>query len=80
MLPRDARSKATAAAKEQLSTEFAKVARTTPEEAAAVIMRGVYEKKRRVMIGADAQLIQLMSRLLPESYPSIIKALDRRPR
>ena len=79
-IARDARSKATAAAKEQLSTEFAKVARTTPEEAAAVIMRGVYEKKRRVMIGADAQLIQLMLRLLPESYPSIIKALDRRPR
>ncbi len=79
-IARDARSKATAGEKEKLATQFAQVARTTPEEAAAVIMRGVYEKKRRVMIGADAQLIQLMSRLLPESYPSIIKALDRRPR
>lgn len=77
-IARDARSKGTAAAKEKLAQDFGKAARTTPEKAAAVIMRGVYEKKRRVMIGADAQVIQWMSRLLPESYPSIIKALERR--
>lgn len=77
-IARDARSTGTAAAKQRLADDFGKLARTTPEHAAAVIMRGVYEKKRRVMIGADAQVIQWMSRLLPESYPSILKALDRR--
>ncbi len=79
-IARDARSKESAAVKEKLASDFHRVARTTPEQAAEVILRGVYDKKRRVMIGADAQLIQLMSRLLPEAYPSIIAALDKRGR
>lgn len=79
-IARDARSKGTAAEKEKIASDFARVARTTPEEAASVILRGVYDKKRRVMIGADAHLIHLMSRLLPEGYPSILAALDRRER
>ena len=79
-IARDARSHTSAAVKQKLAADFHRVARTTPEEAAEVILRGVYDKKRRVMIGADAQLIQLMSRLLPEGYPSILAALDKRAR
>ncbi len=79
-IARDARSNGTAAAKEKRAADFSRVARTTPEQAAAVILRGVYDKKRRVMIGADAQIIQLMQRLLPESYPAIVTALEKRSR
>ncbi len=79
-IARDARMTGTAAAKEKLAEDFHRVARTTPEQAAEVILRGVYDKKRRVMVGADAHLIQLMSRLLPEGYPSILAALDKRVR
>ncbi len=79
-IARDARSTGTAAVKQKLATDFHRVARTTPEKAAEVILRGVYDKKRRVMIGADAHLIQLMSRLLPEGYPSILAALDKQVR
>jgi butyryl-CoA dehydrogenase len=76
-IARLARSKSN---KEKLATDFDRVARTTPEQAAAVILRGVYDKKKRVLIGADAQVIQLMARLLPESYPSLIRAVDKRGR
>ena len=76
-IARMARSKSD---KAKLSADFDRAARTTPEQAAAVILRGVYEKKKRVMIGADAQVIQLMARLLPESYPAIIRAVDKRGR
>ena len=79
-IARDARSTGTAAAKKKMADDFGRIAQTTPEKAATTIMRGVYEKKRRVLIGADAQVIHLMSRLLPESYPAIIRALDRRER
>ncbi|MDP2275687.1 MAG: SDR family oxidoreductase [Archangium sp.] len=79
-IARDARSHTSAAVKQKLAADFHRVARTTPEEAAEVILRGVYDKKRRVMIGADAQLIQLMARLLPEGYPSILAAVDKRAR
>jgi len=66
--------------KAKLAADFDRAARTTPEQAAAVILRGVYEKKKRVMVGADAQVIQLMARLLPESYPALIRAVDKRGR
>ena len=66
--------------KAKLAADFDRAARTTPEQAAAVILRGVYEKKKRVLIGADAQVIQLMARLLPESYPALIRAVDKRGR
>ncbi len=79
-IARDARSHTSVAVKQKLAADFHRVARTTPEEAAEVILRGVYDKKRRVMIGADAQLIQLMARLLPEGYPSILAAVDKRAR
>lgn len=43
--------------------EFDKVARTTAAEAAAQILRGVERNKRRVLVGPDAKLIDLVSRL-----------------
>jgi short-subunit dehydrogenase len=67
-----------AVSKERAAQEFARLARTTPEQAADVIMRGVYEKRRQVLIGADAQVIALMSRLMPDSYPSLVRKLERR--
>ena len=79
-IARDARSQGTPEAKQKLAADFAKAARSTPEQAAEVILRGVYDKKKRVMIGADAQVIQLMARLLPESYTSIVTAAARRVR
>lgn len=66
--------------RDKLIGDFDKVARTTPEKAAETIMRGVYDKKRRVLIGADAHAIALMARLLPDSYPSMVRAIDKRVR
>ncbi len=59
--------------KEKLIGKFDQAARTTPEKAAELILRGVYDKRKRVMVGADAVLLQLMQRLAPESYPSLLK-------
>lgn len=75
---RSARVKAEA--RDKLVTDFDKMARTSPEQAAETIMRGVYEKKRRVLIGADAHAISLLSRLMPDSYPSVVRSIDKRVR
>jgi len=40
---------------------------TTPEIAAAEIIRGIRKKKNRVIIGADAKKIDLAARLFPET-------------
>lgn len=42
---------------------FDKIARTTPEGAAEQILRAVQRDKRRVVIGADGKVIDLISRL-----------------
>lgn len=47
---------------------FDKAARTTPERAAAVIVRGMERGDHRVLIGADARMIDWMTRLFPVSY------------
>jgi short-subunit dehydrogenase len=58
--------------KEELIAEFEKAARTTPEKAAAVIIRGIEKNKRRVLIGGDARFVDLVARFLPGSYEKIL--------
>lgn len=48
--------------------EFEKAAKTTPEQAAAIIVEGMEKRAPRVLIGADARFIDLMTRLFPVSY------------
>lgn len=55
--------------------KFAKIARTTPEEAAATIVKGIEKKSPRVLIGADAVAIDVMARTMPESYTTVLGQL-----
>jgi NAD(P)-dependent dehydrogenase (short-subunit alcohol dehydrogenase family) len=48
--------------------EFEKAARTTPEQAAETIVKGMERGQHRVLIGPDARFIDLMVRLFPVSY------------
>lgn len=59
---RNARTRGAVAAAAD-AARFDKVARTTPERAAAVIVKAVLRDKPRVLIGADARAIDLLSRL-----------------
>jgi NAD(P)-dependent dehydrogenase (short-subunit alcohol dehydrogenase family) len=57
---------------------FDRLARTTPEQAAAVIVRGIEKGSPRVLIGADARMIDRIQRLMPERYGAVMDALMRR--
>ena len=48
--------------------EFEKAARTTPEQAAETIIKGMERGSPRVLIGPDARFIDWMVRLFPVSY------------
>ena len=50
------------------AAEFEKAAKTTPEQAAAIIVAGMEAKRPRVLIGKDARFIDWMTRLFPETY------------
>lgn len=66
------------AKRQQFNKRFDKLAMTTPEKAAEIIMRGVHDKKRRVMVGVDSQLIQLTQRLFPETYAEVFSTVERK--
>ncbi len=44
------------------------MARTSPEQAAEIIMKGVKRKKARILVGTDAKVVDLISRLWPSMY------------
>jgi butyryl-CoA dehydrogenase len=59
---------------DQARGDFEKLFRTTPEQAARTILKGVRANKRRVLIGSDALAIDGMQRLLPTSYQRLMVA------
>ncbi len=58
--------------------DFEKAFRVTAENAAEVILRGVQRDARRVLIGLDAHMLDLLQRLLPGHYHGIVAAAARR--
>lgn len=60
---------------ERVKRDFQKMARTSPDEAALTIIKGIRNKNPRVLIGADAQILDKLQRLLPVSYYQQIKKM-----
>jgi NAD(P)-dependent dehydrogenase (short-subunit alcohol dehydrogenase family) len=58
----------------QLDADFTKLARTSPEKAAETIHRGVEKGKDRILIGTDAAVLSVLTRVAPVRYYG---ALDR---
>jgi len=59
---------------------FDRVARTSPDEAARVILRAMRGREQRVFIGVDAKLMQLAKRLLPITAVNLVGRIGRRIR
>ena len=60
---------------DQAAKFFDKVARTSPETAADVIVRGIKAGNPRILIGADARGISVISRLFPVRYLRLMERL-----
>lgn len=60
------------------ATLFDRVARTTPEDAARTILRGVRRNHRRIRIGPDAYAIEALPRLLGAAYQPLVTLATRR--
>jgi len=52
--------------------DFDKLAMTTPDQAAKIIYKAMMKNKRRVLVGADARIIEGMQRLAPSAYQNIL--------
>jgi ribosomal protein S3 len=53
--------------------DFEKIAMTTPEKAAELILEAVKRKQPRLVIGKDGRVIDMVTRLLPVAYTKIFK-------
>ena len=62
----------------EFGTEFDKLAHTTPEKAAHQILRAVSRNRRRALIGPDAVMFDLASRLPAGLYQRLLAAGARR--
>ena len=54
--------------REQIAQDFKKMVRSTPEQAANTILKGVSKGKARVLIGRDAYMVDFIRRIFPVSY------------
>jgi len=63
---------------DELSNSFDKMARTSPEKAAKVILKGVEKNKARVLIGADAWVLDKFVRVTGPGYQRAISAFSKR--
>jgi NAD(P)-dependent dehydrogenase (short-subunit alcohol dehydrogenase family) len=69
----DSLAKVTGQAAEQARQQFNdQLLRTTPEQAAKVIVGGVLANKRRILIGADARTLDWMQRSMPALYQRLV--------
>jgi short-subunit dehydrogenase len=62
---------------EESIKSFNKLLRCPPEEAARKILQAVQKNKRRLLIGNDAKVLDLIQRLLPTGYQRIIEFFSR---
>lgn len=56
---------------DKLAADFAKVVRTSPADAAKTILRGVRRNHARILIGADAYLIDAVPRVIGSVYQDL---------
>jgi NAD(P)-dependent dehydrogenase (short-subunit alcohol dehydrogenase family) len=75
-----ARNAAAAEGRDQagLAESFERIARTSPDRAARVILRGVEKGKPRVLIGMDAHTLDAFVRLTGSRYQRVFALLGRR--
>ena len=67
----------TTATRTRLIDEFNKLSYTTAEKAADQIIKGIKQDKRRIIVGIDAKIADVLVRLFPNKYESLV-GLEKR--
>jgi len=61
--------------KEEFAENFEQLAALTSDEAALEILRGVQKNKARILVGKDARLLTMISRIAPVNYPRVLSLM-----
>lgn len=65
-LPNDGRTR------EEMTAEFDKMAITSPQKAAQIILNGAEKRQLRIIVGSDAKFVSLVQRVFPQSYSKVL--------
>ena len=65
---------------EQMVQEFAALTMTQPDKAAEIIHRGVEQGKARILVGPDAYVFDILTRLAPTHYYDVLSRFEARLR
>jgi NADP-dependent 3-hydroxy acid dehydrogenase YdfG len=65
---------------EQMVAEFAAITMTQPEKAAEIIHRGVEQGKARILVGPDAYVFDILTRVTPTYYYDVLTVIEGRLR
>jgi NAD(P)-dependent dehydrogenase (short-subunit alcohol dehydrogenase family) len=66
--------------REQMIQEFAALAVTQPDKAAAIIHRGLEQGRARILVGPDAYVFDALTRIAPTHYYDILSRFESRLR
>ncbi|MCA1558119.1 MAG: SDR family NAD(P)-dependent oxidoreductase [Acidobacteria bacterium] len=69
-------AEADAAAKEASVRYHTKVSKTTSEDAARQIIRGIKRRSKRILVGTDARIIDAIHRAVPVNYMAVMDKLS----
>jgi short-subunit dehydrogenase len=58
--------------KDQLNKDFEKLAKTTSEQAAQIIISGIEKNNPRILVGPDAKVMDFIVRLFPAKYTKLL--------
>jgi NADP-dependent 3-hydroxy acid dehydrogenase YdfG len=65
---------------EQMVAEFAAITMTQPDKAAEIIHRGVEQGKARILVGPDAYVFDILTRVTPTYYYDVLAVIEGRLR
>lgn len=58
--------------KEQIAARFDKIAGTTAEKAASIIISGILKNKQRLLVGKDAYVLDVLTRTFPQGFSNLV--------
>lgn len=73
-------SKGVTASQQQIDKKTArmnrKLANTTPDQAADIIVRGILKREPRILVGSDAKMLSAITRLFPRKYLAVANRIS----
>ena len=77
-IAKNSRSQDTMELQKERAENFDRIARTAPEQAAQIIISGMLKNRKRLLVGTDAKIIDILHRIFPQKFSDLFGFLHER--